>query len=53
MQVAQRRAHRSLWLVLGIFIPILFVAALILRPDVPIEAEAVERLAPQSTGGGS
>ncbi len=52
MQVGHRRAHRAIWLVLGVLLPVLFVAALALRPDLPVEAEAVERLAPKAGGGG-
>ncbi len=46
MQLAQRRVHRAMWFILGIVIPVLFILALAMRPEVPIEADAVERLAP-------
>lgn len=41
MKVAHRRAHRRIWQILAIVMPLFLIWALALRPAGPLEAPAV------------
>ena len=56
MQAAHRRAHRRMWQVLAVALPLLFILALLLRPGTPLEEtifEAPRSEAPQTETSGS
>lgn len=46
MRMAHRRAHRRIWVVLAVALPILFLTALALRGDGPLEEAPVRLVAP-------
>jgi hypothetical protein len=46
MRVRHRRAHRRIWGVLAVLLPLLFLGALMLRPGGPLEEPAQRLSAP-------
>ena len=56
MQAAHRRAHRRIWQVLALLLPLAFLLALGLRPGQPVEEtrfEAPLTEEPKKAGGSS
>ena len=45
MKAVHRRAHRRIWAVLAVLLPLLLLGALMLRPGGPLE-EAPRRVSP-------
>lgn len=47
MQRRHRAAHRMIWLILAILLPLVLIGAMSIRRDGPLEAPAIRLAAPQ------
>jgi hypothetical protein len=47
MRRRHRDAHRRIWLLLAVLLPVLLVGAMSIRRDGPFEAPAIRLIAPQ------
>ncbi len=52
MQRRHRVAHRRAWLLIAVVLPVLFVLALAVRPDLPVDEDAQQFRAQHMDGEG-
>jgi hypothetical protein len=47
MQRRHRAAHRTIWLILAVLLPLVLIGAMSIRHDGPLEAPAIRLVAPK------